>query len=51
MTYCDIKIYIVISYEIYVLAYIDMTSLKHMFWMEMLSTGVCIAIITLLQYD
>ena len=30
---------------------IEMTSLKHMSWMEILSTGVCIAISTLLQCD
>ena len=52
MTYRDIKIYIVImTYEIFICRDIEITSLKHMSWMEILSTGVCIAISTLLQYD
>ena len=48
MTYRDIKIYIMIEYiklSKFLCREIEMTSLKHMSWMEILSTGVCIAII------
>ena len=53
MTYHDIKIYIMICYmklSNFLCPDIEMTSLNHMSWMEILSTGVCIAISTLLQY-
>ena len=53
MTHRDKYLYRDMTYKIFKILYcdIEMTSLKHMFWMEILSTGVCIAISTLLQYD